>query len=723
MSQNKVPIELKIQAGGNAIEVVRRLNQSFGKTIGATKRLSNELRGTSRDFRQISGDFSNTASRINRKVDSVTRTFKQSSVEIRRSWGETLKSFSYRAAVPSAAVGLFGGMTVRSFGDFELELNKVRALTKATGDQFAGLSGLAKELGSSTQFSASEAAQGMGYLAMAGFKTNQIMQAMPATLDLATAAQIDLGTAADLASNIMSGFKIEAAQLGWAGDVLSNTFTNSNTTLVELAESFKAAGPLAKTLGMTFEETNAILGVLASNGYKGERAGTALAGGLARLIKPVKGVKDAFKDLKISESEFVKDGKLPSFVKVLDTLQRKGATTAQFMQIFGQDAGKALVSLKDGGAASIRQLIATLERSEGATARLADSYKKGVNGAIKSFKSALEAVQIAIGESGLGSVFTKVTNRLADFLRTLAKTNPTVVATATVVGGLVAVAAPVAFILGQLIISTKAIGAAMAAAAAPAGIFSASMLPIVGVVTAVGYAGWFLYRNWEQITVRLSRLWTEIVDDASGLTSGLTDLWEFLTERLALFAQVGSGFAQVFRSIWAAMPGWVHAAADAVASAINRVIGYIAKAIGWVRRQFGGVLDWFSSRFQEEEQEPMFDSWTTRARLAAEDADSFKFLPDSVSSLFGLSSVPKQFAMTKIPDSPTVKTSPRNALEKLGITPLGGERSENSSSVAAPSGLKIQVDFNNTPRSTSIAADSSGDIDLDINVGYQGGAY
>lgn len=685
-----IPLKLKINAAGNALRFLKEINKSFGKTLGATKQMTSGVKelntsikqassGLSSNMKRISQSFKDTTRNLKTGINNVTRSYDNAANKLANSskkinFGQSLKNFGVSAAVASASAGLLGGSTISSFANYELEMNKVKALTKASGVEFKELSDLAKTLGSTTQFSASQAAEGMGFLGMAGFKTDQILKAMPATLNLATAAQLDLGSTADIVSNIMSGFKIKASDIGKASDVLSSTFQHSNTTLLELAEAFKASGPIAKTLGISFEEVNATLGILASSGYKGERAGTALAGGLSRLIKPTSEIKKAFKALDITTQQYLtKDGRLPSFVKVLNILKNKGASTAQFMSIFGQEAGKALVALKEDGVKNIRSLSDVLKNSAGATKFLADSYKKGVSGAIKSLKSAFEGFQIAVGESGLGKVFAKLTNLAADFFRVLSDSNPFILNTVSILGGLVFIAAPLTFIIGQLIISFKAITSVMTIASIPAGILSIKLLLISSAVGVAVYAGWFLWKNWKKIGIKIDNLWKSLPEG---------------------FRNALKKYIQFFVNFWKEV--------KPVFSAIYDFISDI----------FGKLFDWIGGDDKKLNK-------TAKLKTKSEHTSEWKFLPDVLSGVD--TSVPNGFKINTDLNLPAKNFTPEQALNKLGYSSNDTNSSFGRSAIS--SGVKVVVDFNNTPTNTAIHSETSNDIDLDLNVAYQNGGF
>src|SRR5690625_5089123 len=222
-----------------------------------------------------------------------------------------LKSFSDRnektfdafkkvgGAVTGAGVALAGGLgyAVKVTADFESAMSRVGALSGATDKEMAELTQTAKDLGVTTVFSSSEAAEGMQYLSMAGFETNEIIAAMPGLLNTAAAGQLDLGTAADITSNILSGFGIEATETGRVADVLTKAFTSSNTTMESLGESFKMLAPTANAPGVPIEDAAAAVGLLGDAGIQGSMAGSQLSRALTRLAGPASQAADVMEEI------------------------------------------------------------------------------------------------------------------------------------------------------------------------------------------------------------------------------------------------------------------------------------------------------------------------------------------------------------------------------------------------------------------------------------------
>lgn len=168
-------------------------------------------------------------------------------------------------AVGGAVVAGIGG-SVKIASNFESAMSRVKSITLATDDQFADLESTARQLASTTQYSASEIADGFSYLGMAGFEVNEIISSMPGVLTLASSAQLDLGRSSDILSNILTGFGMSAEESGRAVDVLAKTMTTANTDLPQLGDALKYVAPVASALGLDIEQTAAAIGKMSDAG-------------------------------------------------------------------------------------------------------------------------------------------------------------------------------------------------------------------------------------------------------------------------------------------------------------------------------------------------------------------------------------------------------------------------------------------------------------------------
>jgi len=299
-----------------------------------------------------------------------------------------------------AGVGAALTSAIRTGADFTKEMSNVKALTGASGTAFENLNETARQLGASTAFSASQAAQGMGFLAQAGFKTHEIIEAMPATLNLAAAGGIELGQAADIASNVLSGFGLAARETERVANVMAKTASSANTNISEMGESMKFFAPTAKTLGINLEESSAAIGLLGNAGLKGSIATQALGTSLVRLTKPTQEMQEAMNKLKVdffdAQGEFVGLGSMVGQLEGAFRGMTKEQQAANLSTLFGQEAFKNVAVLLDAGQQGIRDYTKELANARGEAQRMADTKLDNLAGDFTELKSALSEVSIKI---------------------------------------------------------------------------------------------------------------------------------------------------------------------------------------------------------------------------------------------------------------------------------------------------------------------------------------
>lgn len=347
----------------------------------------------------------------------------------------------------------FGALALKASADFERSMNKVQALSGATGSALNDLSQQAQELGRTTQYSASQAADGMGFLAMAGFEASQILAAMPSTLQLAAAAQMDLATAADITSNILTGYALPVEELGRANDVLVRTFTRSNTSLQQLGEAMKYVGPLAAGLGIEFEEVAAAIGLFGNAGIQGSMAGTSLRRALSSLSNPTAAVASTINRLGLNVRQA--DGSMRPLVEILEQLERAGADTTDMMVLFGDRGGPAMAALLEQGSTALRNFTADLEESGGTAERIAAAQMRGLSGATLELKSALEGLQIAVTSGGALAGVTGLVRSVAGGVQDMAEMSDNTANWAIAIGATAAAMGPLAAGIGAVTLATR----------------------------------------------------------------------------------------------------------------------------------------------------------------------------------------------------------------------------------------------------------------------------
>lgn len=503
----------------------------------------------------------------------------------------------------TAPLAALGTASLTMAGNFEQGMNKVAAISGAAGGKFQQLREQAKELGRTTQFSATEAADAMGFLAMAGFKADEILGAMPGTLQLAAAAQMDLGRAADIVTNILTGYGLEVEQLSHANDVLVKAMTSANVDLEMLGESMKYVGPVASGMGLQFEEVAAAVGLLGNAGIQGSMAGTALRGAISALVNPTKKAADMMASLGIKALD--SSGKMLPLDSIVRQLEESGASAADIMALFGQRAGPAMVALVDQGADSLANLTAELETSGGVAESIAKTQMQGFKGSVIELKSAFEGLMIAIADSGLLEWATNIAQRFTDFVQGLAETNPELLRLASIAGIVLASLGPLLFMAGtglktfsglagaaRLVAgglgNVAGIGAKLAEGfglwAGGAGSFGEviTMLAggpmglIIAAVAALTAAFVYLWTTNEDFREAVMEIWTMI-------TAALGDMWQSLSETLQVIWGHIVGIAQAifaeFAVFWETWGGTILALASSIWEQVKLVIETAANLI------------------------------------------------------------------------------------------------------------------------------------------------
>ncbi|MFC9657387.1 phage tail tape measure protein [Bacillus subtilis] len=370
----------------------RRLNDA----ISVHQNLGRELQQVSKEYDTLSGNTSRAA--------GVFSVFKKDSQEVSKELKAVYNSATEtgKALTAIGAVGALGiGATIKAAASFEKEMSRVGALANATNDQMAALTETARHLGAVTQYTDGQVAEGMQYLAMAGYKTNQIIGAMPGLLATAAAGQTDLGVTADIVSDILTEFHIKAEDTNRVADVMAYTFTNSNATLQEIGQTMKYAAPAAKTAGLSMEELAAATGIMANSGIKADMAGTALRATLTRLASPPKQAGNAIDELGLKVTDST--GKMRPLADIIGQINEKTKDYTETekiriaKQLAGQHALSGFITLMHAGKDKLQDFTKELENSGGTAEKIADKQMDNLAGSFEYLKSATNNAVITLG--------------------------------------------------------------------------------------------------------------------------------------------------------------------------------------------------------------------------------------------------------------------------------------------------------------------------------------
>lgn len=383
---------------------------------------------------RISGPLTRMTSSVNRFANSSERSLGR----VNKSLDRTRSSVTagVKATTAAAAVGGAALAKVTQTGaEFEQQITnaaakfpgEVRRGTKA----FEDLSDAARQVGSATEFSASQAAGALNFLAMAGFDADQSIGALPKIVDLATAANLDLASAADIASDALGQFNLtskdsekQTANLSRIMDVMSKTATSANVTVEQLFETFKDAGPVATAAGASIETVSALTGELANAGIKGGRAGTALRAVFGRLQAPVGAAAQVLNRLGIETRDSA--GNMLDVVDILGTLDKSLAKfgTAEKAEIlktvFGEEPIAAVNVLLTAGSKKLNAYRKQLENTAGSTKKLADVIRDTTQADINGMNSAIEGLTISLFSTNRDGI-RHVLSGFTEWIRTIDK--------------------------------------------------------------------------------------------------------------------------------------------------------------------------------------------------------------------------------------------------------------------------------------------------------------
>ena len=433
-------------------------------------------------------------------------------------------------------VGL-GTAAVATTTKFESAMSKVSAISGATGDDLATLTDKAKEMGAKTKFSASESAEAFQYMAMAGWKTEDMLNGIDGIMNLAAADGLDLATTSDIVTDALTAFGLSASDSAHFADVLAKASSSANTNVSMLGESFKYVAPVAGSLGYSAEDTAIALGLMANAGIKGSQSGTALRGALTRLIKPTDDAAALMEEYGLSLTN--SDGSMKSLGEVMSMLRSNlgDLTEAEQAQVaatlFGQEAMSGMLSIINASDKDFQNLTDQIYGADGAAKQMADTMLDNLSGQLIILKSSLEGAAIAFGELLLPLIkkITSAIQGLVDWVNNLSDRQKAIIVT---IAGVLAVVGPI-FIIGGKIV--KLVGSVMgvikvlkpAIAALNAVMLANPIILIITLIAGLIAALVTLYKKNETFRNFVDETWASIKNVVSTVVNALVT---FFTETI-----------------------------------------------------------------------------------------------------------------------------------------------------------------------------------------------
>lgn len=406
---------------GSAMEKMGQSALSAATKADKAKRSLEGLKGTYTATIKTNDSATGTVKKVANEIKALTNKTHSIRVGIQQQISGPLGNIKgklsnaasgFLSGLPTQLVG-FAGLgygvadTLKVYTDFTHQMSRVKAIAGATDDEFARLTAKAKEQGMMTQFTATESGKAMEYMAMAGWKTEDMMNGISGIMSLAAASGEDLGQVSDIVTDALSAFKLQAKDAGHFADVLAQAATNSNTNVGMMGYTFKYVAPLAGTLGFNIEDTALAIGLMANSGIKAEKAGTALRSMFTRMAAPTKESSSAMAKLGFSMTDSA--GKVKSLRSIMKELRKdfKGLSkmdqTRLAKQLAGEDAISGFLAIMNANESDWKKLETAIDHSQGAAKNMENISTSNLWGSIKGLQSAWEAVQLGIMSQGPGS--------------------------------------------------------------------------------------------------------------------------------------------------------------------------------------------------------------------------------------------------------------------------------------------------------------------------------
>ncbi|MFB9996437.1 phage tail tape measure protein [Providencia rustigianii] len=614
LSSVQNPTKAQSREFERAKSAAAKLKMEAGTLSVSLQRQREALKNSGISTRQLS----QAQTRLNSDISSANQRLQQQEQQLKRVANQERRmsaakdGYQRTMDVRNKMAGAGAGMTAAGVGigyaakkvlvpgyDFEIGMSKVQALTrldKNSGD-YKMLREQARDLGATTAFTANEVAQGQAFYAMAGFKPEQIKNAMKGTLSMSLAGDIDLATTADIGSNILTGFKLNSDEMNRVSDTLVATFTRSNVNLNMLGDTMKYVAPVAAGLGVDIETAAAAAGKLGDAGIQASMAGTGLKSILGRLAEPPKQAAEALTKLGIKTRD--SKGNLREFTDILAELDKKtkkmgnAQRAGLFKHIAGEEAFAALTVLTDqAGTGQLQALIAEIKAAKGEAEKVAKTMTDNLDGDLKNLTSAYEDVGIQIfggADSPLRDIAKSVTDIISSFGE-WAKKNPEIVKTLTMItlglGAVLAVGGGISLMIAAMIgplamakLSLSVLGIKgsgfLSLLIKPIKLIGSAFMmlgrallanPIILIITAIAGAAYLIYKHWDKIGPYVKGVWNlvaGIFKDAFDVIQSFIMKWTIepiikVWDGIVRYSKaLWDGVSQIFNQFWEGIKSYV----------------------------------------------------------------------------------------------------------------------------------------------------------------------
>ena len=499
--------------------------------------------------------------------------------------GDSISGLGNKLLPITGAVAALGTAAVKTAADFETSMSQVAAVSGASGDELEQLTAKAREMGEKTKFSASEAADAMNYMAMAGWKTSDMLSGIDGIMSLAAASGEDLATTSDIVTDALTAFGLTAADSGHFADILAAASSNANTNVSMMGETFKYAAPVAGALGYTAEDVAEAIGLMANAGIKSTQAGTSLRTMLTSLTGDIKLSGRSFGEVTVQTTNA--DGSMRSLGDIITDLrgyfsqmtESEAASTAEML--VGKNAMSGFLAVMQAAPADIEKLNTAIGNCDGQSEKMAATMQDNLNGQLTILKSQLQELAISFGETLMPVIRQLVSfiQGLVDKLNGMDKGTRNMIIT---IGLVAAAVGPVLIVIGKVITAIGTIMTVFSKLGAVIGVvkgafaaLSAVMLAnpiglIIAAIAALVAAFILLWNNCDGFRQFWIDLWNNVKEVAIACWNGIKDFFSGIWNAITSLAQsIWGGLKSFFSGLWDGIKSIFTTVLDAIKSVIE----------------------------------------------------------------------------------------------------------------------------------------------------------
>ena len=560
--------------------------------------LQREIIETEQELRRLQEEAATTSAKLS-QIDQVGK--KMEAV------GDSISGVGQKLMPATIAVAGLGTAAVKTAADFDAGMSKVAAISGATGDDLQSLRDKAREMGAKTKFSASEAASAMEYMAMAGWKTTDMLGGIEGVMNLAAASGADLATTSDIVTDALTAFGLSAADSGHFADILAAASSNANTNVQMMGETFKYCAPIAGALGFSAEDTAQAIGLMANAGIKSTQAGTALRTIMNNLTGEVKLSGAALGEVTIATTNA--DGSMRNLSDILGDCrdafsQLSESEKAQAAEsLVGKNAMSGFLALMNASEADVNKLSSAIANCDGVAENMAMTMQDNLAGQLTILKSQLEELAISFGEMlmpAIRNIVSKI-QAFVDKLNHMSEGQRKAILTTAL---LAAAIGPLLVIIGTII---SKVGIAMQgfvklakgmkklqlAAQTGTGVvgklataiggISAPVIAVVAVIAVLAAAFKHLWDTNEGFRNAITAIWDGIVSKISAFCQGVVD-------RLNALGFSFSSIIDVLKAVWDGFCNFLAPVFETAFSVVSSILGTVLDVIT-------GLLDIFIGLF------------------------------------------------------------------------------------------------------------------------------